>query len=212
EFRAPTTPVEEIVADTFADVLGVERVGLDDEFFALGGNSLIATQVVSRLGAALDAQVPVRVLFEAPTVEVLASSVQALAGGGGRKALVAGPRPDRVPLSLAQQRMWFLNRFDPGSAVNNIPMAIRLSGSLDVAALRAAMVDVLGRHEALRTVFPEVDGVGFQVVRPVAEVEVDFEVEVVAESEVLARIEQLVVGGFDLAVALPVRARLFAVS
>ncbi|WP_408014518.1 amino acid adenylation domain-containing protein, partial [Rhodococcus spongiicola] len=212
EFRAPTTPVEEIVAGVFADVLGVERVGLDDEFFALGGNSLVATQVVSRLGAALDAQVPVRVLFEAPSVGALAVAVEQHAGGGARKALVAGPRPDRVPLSLAQQRMWFLNRFDPGSAVNNIPMAIRLSGSLDVAGLRAAMVDVVGRHEALRTVFPEVDGVGFQVVRPVGEVDLDFGVEVVAESEVLARIEQLVVGGFDLATVLPVRARLFEVS
>ncbi|WP_139793053.1 AMP-binding protein, partial [Prescottella equi] len=109
-FRAPTTAAEEVVAGVFADVLGVDRVGLDDDFFALGGNSLVATQVAARLGAALDAQVPVRVLFDASTVEALAARVQLLAGAGARKALVAGPRPERVPLSLAQQRMWFLNR------------------------------------------------------------------------------------------------------
>ncbi|MBM9839678.1 amino acid adenylation domain-containing protein, partial [Rhodococcus hoagii] len=120
-FRAPVTPTEEIVAGVIADVLGVDRVGLDDDFFDLGGNSLVATQVVSRLGVALETQVPVRVLFEASTVEALAARVARLAGAGSRAPLTARPRPERVPLSLAQQRMWFLNRLDPESAVNNIP-------------------------------------------------------------------------------------------
>ncbi|WP_258008841.1 phosphopantetheine-binding protein, partial [Rhodococcus sp. ENV425] len=110
QFRAPSTPVEEIVAGVFAEVLGLARVGVDDDFFELGGNSLIATQVVSRMGAALDAKIPVRVVFEAPTVEALAVAVEQHAGGGGRPPLVPQPRPDRIPLSLAQQRMWFLNR------------------------------------------------------------------------------------------------------
>ncbi|RVW00085.1 non-ribosomal peptide synthetase, partial [Rhodococcus spongiicola] len=122
-FRAPVSEAEVLVAGVFAEVLGADEVGLDDDFFALGGNSLVATQVVARLGAVLDARVPVRMLFEASTVEALAGSVQALAGGGGRKALVAGPRPDRIPLSLAQQRMWFLNRLEPESAAYNIPFA-----------------------------------------------------------------------------------------
>ncbi|MDE8650070.1 MULTISPECIES: amino acid adenylation domain-containing protein, partial [Rhodococcus] len=108
-FRAPTSVVEEVVAQTFADVLGVERVGLDDDFFALGGNSLIATQVTSRLGQALDASVSVRELFEASTVEALAARLGSHVGGGSRAALTAQVRPVRVPLSLAQQRMWFLN-------------------------------------------------------------------------------------------------------
>src|SRR5690606_21102812 len=115
EFRAPRTPIEEIVAATFAEVLGLtgdRAVGLDDDFFDLGGNSLIATQVVARLGAALDSRVPVRVLFEAPSVAALAAKVETHAGSGSRRELVAGPRPEQVPLSLAQQRMWFLNRFD----------------------------------------------------------------------------------------------------
>ncbi|MEU5844623.1 amino acid adenylation domain-containing protein, partial [Rhodococcus sp. NPDC047139] len=118
-FRPPRTPVEEVVASVFAEVLGVERVGLDDDFFALGGNSLSATQVVSRIGAALDAAVPVRALFEASTVEDLADRVADQAGAGDRAPLVAQERPDRVPLSFAQQRMWFLNRLDSASVVNN---------------------------------------------------------------------------------------------
>ncbi|MDE1675555.1 AMP-binding enzyme, partial [Nocardia gipuzkoensis] len=108
-FRAPSTPIEEIVATVYAEVLGVERVGADDDFFALGGNSLLATQVAARIGAALDARVPVRVLFEASSVAGLAAKVEQHAGAGGRRELVAGPRPERIPLSLAQQRMWFLN-------------------------------------------------------------------------------------------------------
>ncbi|WP_139280021.1 AMP-binding protein, partial [Rhodococcoides yunnanense] len=110
-FRAPSTPVEEAVARVFSEVLGVDRVGVDDDFFALGGNSLIATQVVSRLGVALDAVVPVRLVFEAPSVGGLAVRVEASVGSGVRVPLVAGVRPVVVPLSLAQQRMWFLNRF-----------------------------------------------------------------------------------------------------
>ncbi|BDB61765.1 hypothetical protein RDE2_35590 [Rhodococcus sp. RDE2] len=212
QFRAPSTPVEEIVAGVFAEVLGVERVGADDDFFALGGNSLIATQVAARLGAALDTSVPVRVLFEASTVEALAARVEAHTFDGGRAPLVARERPERVPLSLAQQRMWFLNRFDTGSAVNNIPVAIRLSGELDVAALQAAVADVLGRHESLRTVYPEVDGVGFQQVLSVAEVVPDLSPVAVAESDLLARATEVVGAGFDVTVEVPLRVRLFAVS
>ncbi|MFQ6332182.1 AMP-binding protein, partial [Nocardia sp. CWNU-33] len=130
-FRAPTTPIEQIVASVFADVLGLaqrageQRVGLDDDFFARGGNSLLATQVAARLGQALDTRVPVRLLFEAPTVAALAVRVEQQAGAGGRRELVAGPRPERIPLSLAQQRMWFLNRFDTESAAYNVPIAVR---------------------------------------------------------------------------------------
>ncbi|WP_430333761.1 amino acid adenylation domain-containing protein [Rhodococcus sp. ACT016] len=209
-FRVPTTPVEQAVASVFADVLGTARVGLDDDFFALGGNSLLATQVAARLGTALDTTVPVRVLFDASTVEALAARVSE-SSAGGAKALVAQPRPDRIPLSLAQQRMWFLNRFEPESAVNNIPLAIRLSGDLDVESLSAAIGDVLDRHESLRTVFPEVDGVGYQAIRPVSDVATVVSAEPVAEIELPARIEELVTAGFDLTTDIPVRVRLFAV-
>ncbi|WP_433606607.1 non-ribosomal peptide synthase/polyketide synthase [Prescottella agglutinans] len=211
EFRAPTTPVEQAVASVFADVLGAERVGRDDDFFALGGNSLLATQVAARLGSALDTTVPVRVLFDASTVAALAARVSA-STGDRVKALVAGPRPDRIPLSLAQQRMWFLNRFEPESAVNNIPLAIRLSGALDVESLSAAVGDVLDRHESLRTVFPEVDGVGYQAIRPASDVASVVTAEPVGEAELPARIEEMVTAGFDLSNEIPVRIRLFAVT
>ncbi|MEV0945556.1 amino acid adenylation domain-containing protein [Rhodococcus sp. NPDC049939] len=212
EFRAPTTTVQEIVAGVFAEVLGVQRVGLDDDFFALGGNSLIATRVMARVGAALDARVPVRVIFEAPTVEALAVRVERYAGEGGRPVLEASPRPDRVPLSLAQQRMWFLNQFDPESAVYNIPVAIRLSGDLDVAALDAAVADVLVRHEALRTVFPDSEQGPSQVVVPVSRVPVDLTPVPVTAEEADERIAALVGFGFDVTAEVPVRGALLRFS
>ncbi|MGK8501584.1 non-ribosomal peptide synthase/polyketide synthase [Nocardia asiatica] len=211
-FRAPATPVQEIVAETFAEVLGAERVGLDDDFFALGGNSLVATQVAARLGEKLNTQVPVRVLFEASTVVALAAKVESAAGQGGRTPLVARPRPELVPLSLAQQRMWFLNRFDNRTAVNNIPVALRLTGELDVAALGAAIRDVLARHEALRTVYPEVEGTGYQRVLPVGEVGFDLVAESVGADELPARIVELASVGFDVTAEIPFRASLLALS
>ncbi|MCW2300196.1 non-ribosomal peptide synthetase [Rhodococcus erythropolis] len=211
-FRAPVTPVEQIVASVFSAVLGVERVGLDDDFFALGGNSLIATRMAARLGQALDAQVPVRVLFEASSVELLAARMESEIGSGARAALTARVRPELVPLSLAQQRMWFLNRFDTLSSANNIPVAIRLSGLLDVAALQAAVSDVVARHEILRTVYPEVDGVGFQEVLSADRVRLDLSPVAVSESDVVGAVTEFLSTGFDVAVEVPVRARLFAVS
>ncbi|MGW5297466.1 non-ribosomal peptide synthase/polyketide synthase [Rhodococcus aetherivorans] len=211
EFRAPTNPVEEIVARVFEETLGVERVGLDDDFFTLGGNSLIATQVVSRLGAGLNTRVPVRVIFEAPSVETLAAAVE-LHAGAGRVPLVAQMRPERIPLSIAQQRIWILNRFEPGSPMYNLPVAIRLSGDLDVDALQGAVTDVLTRHETLRTVYPEIDGDGWQVVHPAAETGVDLAVEAVPPSGVHSRVLELVSCGFDVSVEVPVRVALLSVS
>ncbi|WP_255342603.1 non-ribosomal peptide synthase/polyketide synthase [Nocardia sp. CNY236] len=162
EYRAPQTRVEATVARIVAHLLGVERVGGNDDFFALGGNSLLATRTVARLGAELDAQIPVRLLFEAPTVAALAALVEQLVGTGGKPALAARPRPERVPLSPAQQRLWFLNRFDPSETVYNIAVVVRLTGALDQDTLAVALADVTGRHETLRTVYPDLDGVGYQ--------------------------------------------------
>ncbi|WP_156095165.1 non-ribosomal peptide synthetase, partial [Nocardia lijiangensis] len=161
-FRAPETDAERTVAALFGELLGVERVGAADDFFALGGNSLIATQVAARLGAELNTDIPVRMLFDAPTVAALAERAAAGSGAARRPALTVGPRPESIPLSPAQQRMWFLNRFDPEETVNNIPVAIRFVGDLDTAALTAAIADVIGRHETLRTVYPDRDGAGHQ--------------------------------------------------
>ncbi|WP_420752331.1 amino acid adenylation domain-containing protein, partial [Rhodococcus sp. O3] len=209
EFRAPTTPVEEIVAGVFGEVLGVERVGLDDDFFALGGNSLIATQVVSRLGAALDTRVQVRTLFEASTVVDLAARLESHVGAGGRAALTAQVRPERVPLSLAQSRMWFLNRFDPDSTAYNLPMALRIRGALDVDALRAAVADVVARHESLRTVYPETSDGPVQVVLPVQQSVPDVDVERTTAEQLLAAVTDFMVRPFDVTSEVPLRIRLF---
>ncbi|MFD6860800.1 amino acid adenylation domain-containing protein, partial [Rhodococcus sp. NPDC060090] len=210
EFMPPRTPVEEIVAGVFAQVLGVPRVGRDDDFFALGGNSLVATQVVARLGEALGTRIPVRALFDAPTVEALAVRAEQDSGAGSRPQLAPRPRPERVPLSPAQQRMWFLNRFDPDSAVNNIPVGVRLTGALDVKALTAALGDVVERHESLRTIYPDVDGVGYQSV--LASHPVELATESVDEASLIVRAEQLTAMGFDITTEVPMRVVLFELS
>ncbi|PTR44095.1 amino acid adenylation domain-containing protein [Rhodococcus sp. OK611] len=210
-FRAPSTPVEEIVAGTISEVLGLPRVGLDDNFFDLGGNSLIATRVAARLGSVLGVTVPVRLLFESPTVAALAVRVER-DSGSARAVLAPRPRPDRIPLSLAQQRMWFLNRFDPESAVNNIPVVVRLSGALDVAALRSAIRDVLERHESLRTMYPESSDGPSQVIVPAAWVVPDLVPVEVSTGDLSDRVAELVVAGFDVAAEVPIRVALFHVT
>ncbi|WP_255326761.1 condensation domain-containing protein, partial [Rhodococcus aetherivorans] len=202
--------VEQIVASVFTEVLGVERVGADDDFFALGGNSLIATRVTARLGQALEASVPVRVVFEASTVAGLAARLESHAGSGARAALTARERPERVPLSLAQSRMWFLNRFDPDSPAYNIPMALRLSGKLDVDVLTAAIGDVVARHEVLRTVYAEVEGTGIQMVLPASSPELT--VESVTDDAVVDAVVEFVGRGFDVAHEVPIRVRLLKVT
>ncbi|MFE3188838.1 amino acid adenylation domain-containing protein [Nocardia sp. NPDC059240] len=212
EFQSPRTPVEQIVADVLAGVLGLERVGIRDNFFALGGNSLLATQVVARLGAALATRVPVRALFEAPTVAELAVAVEQDAGTGGRPALTARPRPERIPLSLAQQRMWFLNQFDTTSAAYNIPAAVRLTGDLNVVALQQAVADTIERHESLRTVFPQEDGEPHQVIRPAADAVPDLTPIPVAAEALPERIAGVLSAGFDVVHEVPLRAELFQVA
>ncbi|WP_315901217.1 non-ribosomal peptide synthetase [Rhodococcus sp. BP22] len=184
-------------------------MGLDDDFFELGGNSLIATQLVSRLGVALDTRLPVRILFDAPKVGALALLVESQVGAGARVALVAQVRPDVVPLSLAQQRMWFLNRFDSISPAYNVPVAIRLSGELDVAAMRAAIADVIARHESLRTMYPETDGgVAQQVILPVGQFLPALVPVVLPESEVHRRVAVMLSTGFDVTAGVPLRVEL----
>ncbi|MFQ6230928.1 amino acid adenylation domain-containing protein, partial [Nocardia sp. NPDC002869] len=209
EFRAPSTPIEEIVAGVFADVLGVERIGADDDFFALGGNSLIATQVAARLGAALDTTVPVRMLFEASTVAALAAAAESATGRADLPVLAARERPERVPLSLAQQRMWFLNQFDTDSAAYNLAVAVRLTGDLDIAALEQAVADVVGRHETLRTVYPAQDGRPYQLVLPVGEVAPELTAVAVPADELRARAVEVMSAGFDVSAEVPLRVALF---
>ncbi|MGV9666679.1 amino acid adenylation domain-containing protein [Nocardia niigatensis] len=208
-FRAPATPAEEIVAGVFAEVLGIDGpIGADDDFFELGGNSLVATRVAARIGAALDETVPVSMIFEAPTVARLAARAESRAHTG-RVALTAQPRPQRIPLSYAQQRMWFLNRLEPGSAAYSIPIVLRLSGELDLDALRAAAADVLNRHEVLRTVYPYAEGEPSQVVLRTAEAIPPITATPVTESELAEALSAFASTVFDVTVDVPMRIRLF---
>ena len=175
-FRAPQTHTEEIVAGVFAEVLGVERVGVDDDFFALGGDSLIAIRVSARLQLALGREVPVRYLFDASTVGGLADYLHRHRGGAARPPLRAMPRPERVPLSFAQSRLWFVDQLQGPSPVYNMAVALRLCGRLDADALGAALADVVGRHESLRTLFAAPEGIPQQVVMPAERAEFGWQV------------------------------------
>ena len=163
-WRAPRTAQEEILCALFAETLGVPRVGIDDNFFELGGHSLLATRLVSRLRATLELELPIRVLFEAPSVAELATRLRE--GQGARARLVRQPRPERLPLSYAQQRLWFIDQFEGTSTEYNMPEALRLQGELDQEALERTINTIVERHESLRTHFVEVDGEPVQTIVP----------------------------------------------
>ncbi|MGV9860986.1 condensation domain-containing protein, partial [Gordonia sp. NPDC003425] len=175
---------------------------------ALGGNSLSAMRVAARVADVFGVQVSVRDLFDAPTVDELAELV------GRRDAGLAPiravePRPARIPLSFAQSRMWFINRFEPGTATYNIPALLRLRGPLDIDALRHAMVDVVARHEILRTTFPAVDGAPVQVIHPAHRVTTDLDFAVVDDEDAL---REAVSTGFDVTEQWPLRVRVLAMN
>ena len=160
-YVAPRTPTEELVAEIWSEVLHAERVGVHDNFFHLGGHSLLAVQVISRLRDAFDAEVPLRELFEQPTVARLATVIDRVRDEGRADSVPPLKRVERtedLPLSFAQERLWFLDQLEPGSPFYNMPAAVRVSGPLDVAALRASLNEIVSRHEALRTTFATVDG------------------------------------------------------
>ncbi|MEW5926736.1 MAG: amino acid adenylation domain-containing protein [Gemmatimonadota bacterium] len=165
---APRTPTEEVLAGIWAEVLGLERVGVEDGFFELGGHSLLATRVVSRVREAFGVELPLRTVFELPTVAGLAGRVEEIrrAGAPALPAVMPSERTTGLPLSFAQERLWFLDRLQPGGTTYNVPLALRLDGALDVRALERALGEVVRRHEALRTVFREVDGAPVQVIEP----------------------------------------------
>jgi len=211
----PRTEDERLLADLWAQVLHLDRVGVRDNFFDLGGHSLVATQVISRVRERFRVELPLRALFEAPTVEGLAAHLAAARREGRPPASQPVPAPaDRErPLSFAQQRLWFLDQLEPGNPFYNTPSTLRLRGRLVVPALAASLDEIVRRHEVLRAAFPGVDG------RPVAVVTPELRLEMPVEdlsglpaaerwSEALRRARQEAQTPFDLATGPLLRARL----
>ena len=212
-YRAPADPVEEILTGIYADVLGLSRVGVDDSFFDLGGDSILAMRLIAAINAALGTDLSVRVLFDAPTVAQLVPRLDTRAGQ--REPLTVVERPATIPLSFAQNRMWFLNQFAMGDATYNMPTAFRILGALDAEAVRSALEDVVTRHESLRTTFPDADGVPRQEV--IAPEHADFGWDVVdatgwSATRLREEIDRTAGHGFDLAREIPLQARLFRVG
>ncbi|WP_327171143.1 amino acid adenylation domain-containing protein [Streptomyces sp. NBC_01336] len=217
--RAPRTPQEEILCGLFADILGLSGtgtgtgtgsgVGIDDSFFDLGGHSLLATRLVSRIRTALDAELSVRQLFETPTVLGIAEALTSATTA--RTAITAGPRPTHIPLSFAQQRLWFLHQYEPGSSLYNIPIALRLTGDLDTGALHTALTDVVARHESLRTLFTQNTDTTdpHQVVLDVDRARPVLEVVGTTEADLDGQLAAAARYSFDLTGELPFRACLF---
>ncbi|HYH82072.1 MAG TPA: condensation domain-containing protein, partial [Longimicrobium sp.] len=216
---APRTPTEEILAQLWTEVLRKESVGVDDDFFALGGHSLLATRLLSRVQNALAVVVPLRALFEGPTVAELAVRVEEMrrAGLPVLPPVVPVDRDRPLPLSFAQERLWFLDRLEGGSAPYNIPAALRFTGALDVDALERSLGEIVRRHESLRTVFREVDGGAVQVIAPFAGFALPVDDlsglhETARETEVRRRAREDAARPFDLAEGPLFRAALLRVA
>ena len=211
-YTPPRTVEEEVLCAEFAGVVGVERVGREDNFFELGGHSLLAARLVSRVRAALGKELSIRTLFEAPTVAELVERLRE--DRAERPVLVGQARPERLPLSYGQQRLWFLYRMEGRSGTYNIPLGLRLEGELDERALEEALGDVVGRHEALRTVYPEEEGVAYQKVlgEEEARTRLRLQVESIAESELKERLEEAASVGMELEREVPLRVWLFGLG
>lgn len=209
--RQPEGALEQQVAALFCDLLNLPSVHADDDFFALGGHSLLATRLVGRLREETGAELRIRSVYEAPTVASLAQAIQAAPRANDRPVLVArSPRPDPLPLSFAQERLWFLDRLEPGSAAYNIPLVFRIDGALDPDAMRMALAQVIARHESLRTRFVPRDGEPVQIVEP--QVECPFVLHDLAGADAAA-VQQAVTAEalrpFDLQTAPLIRMALF---
>ncbi|MEV5649251.1 amino acid adenylation domain-containing protein [Nocardia sp. NPDC052254] len=199
--RAPQTPTEETVAATISQLLGIAEAGRDDDFFALGGHSLAATQLASRLSESTGVMIGVGDVFEYPTVAALARRIDDGSEGAALVELTRrDPHQGRIPLAPAQRRLWIANQLDPDSPAYNMPFAVRLDGPLDTGALTDALRDVLDRHEPLRTLFPA-DAYGpTQRVLPVNEIQLELSPQPIAPEDLDARLEALASAGFDASV------------
>ncbi|MBO9830638.1 amino acid adenylation domain-containing protein [Xanthomonas sp. A2111] len=207
---APRTSQEAALAEIFAEVLEVADIGVDDSFFELGGHSLLAMRLVARVRLAFGVELAIRDVFERPTISALALRLDC--ASRVRARIVAGSRPQHLPLSYSQQRLWFIHHLEGISGTYNMPLALRLHGELDRKALRQALNDVLSRHEILRTVYSEFEGLAEQRVLPAAEFAVGIDEVMVDVSRLTTTLSSLASQGFDLAKELPLRAYLLRIA
>jgi hypothetical protein len=207
--RGGVGPVEEMLCGVFAEVLGLPFVGVDDDFFGLGGHSLLATRLVNRVRSVLGAEVSIRALFADPTVRGVARLVGERVS---RVPLVPGPRPEPVPLSFAQRRLWFLNRLTGSAGDYNVPVGLRIGGELDTGALHRAIADVVARHETLRTVFPVRGDEPRQEILDPALACPAMPVTETGRGELAAALAAAGGAGFDLTRELPLRVRVFRLA
>ncbi|MGV9632823.1 amino acid adenylation domain-containing protein [Nocardia rhamnosiphila] len=209
---APRNEVEEVLATIFAELLGVPEIGIEDGFFELGGNSLVAARAVARINTALGTALTIRDLFEAGTIVELTDRFSVREPDLASPQLVPMVRPERIPLSPAQQRLWILNRFAEHAAAYNMPLAVRLDGILDIEALQAALLDVLERHESLRTTFPESGDGPYQRIHPAAAAGLSLEVIEADSARITGLAAEFVSRPFDLRTEFPVRVALYALD
>ena len=209
----PRTATETALCDLFADVLGITRVGVDDDFFSLGGHSLLAGRLAHGIREGLHRDVDLRDVFETGTVTALAARLDSKTPSPSGHTVVPGtavrPRPEHPPLSAAQRRLWFLERLNGLSPVYNVPLALRLRGTLDTEALALALRDTVTRHETLRTVYIDHGDEAFQKVLPASEPTELLEVSDVAEADLNAAMKQRLHRPFDISRDVPLRATLF---
>ncbi|NEO70811.1 non-ribosomal peptide synthetase, partial [Moorena sp. SIO3H5] len=217
EYVPPRTPSQEIIANIFADVLSVDNVGIHDNFFELGGHSLLATQLISRLRVAFKVEIPLRAVFESPSVDKLEQTLtKGSTLGQGLSLPPIQPRSDseQLPLSSAQERLWFLNQLEGASATYNIPAALRITGNLAINALEKTLSEIINRHEVLRTSFSTINGTPIQVIHPDSSIKInvvdlqkypDQERETVLQQEV----QHEATTPFDLEVAPLIRCKLW---
>jgi amino acid adenylation domain-containing protein/non-ribosomal peptide synthase protein (TIGR01720 family) len=215
QYTEPRDPVEQALCGILENLLGVDRVGIADNFFELGGHSLLATQVMSQVRSIFEVELPLRALFEAPVVSDLAERVRSARGSAGKAAppLVRVERTSSLPLSYAQQRLWFLDQLDPGNVAYNAPLGVRLQGALDKNALRWSVDEIIRRHEVLRTGFPARNGKPVQEIvpqlsLPIEEIDLSRNEPGLREEEARRLAQAEVERPFDLAHAPLLRARL----
>ncbi|UJR62444.1 non-ribosomal peptide synthetase [Dickeya zeae] len=209
-YRAPRNTREAVLCELYAELLQQPQIGIDDDFFALGGHSILATGLIARIRGRLGIELPVRLLFENPTVEKLAKQLDEHVKV--RKPLTrVEPRPDPLPISYSQQLMWVGHTVRGGSSLNT-PIVVSLEGELDVVALTATLYDLVERHEPLRTRFAVVDGQSVQVIEPFAQVHLDIPYTQVEAEQVPQAVFTAITSLFDLSKDLPFRPSILRVG